>query len=155
MLDLVEYLTDSQVEKLDISGLQNGLVESKRKGFYEFYGIITGNAGRCKPFSFSCMDSALPFHIEIVTESAYYLIDEVHDQILVSSVGQDWVWKEREFLHVDQSQMTGRVVKSVLDNGSCHLATFDESMELHLKFIRALLPFFKENGVEENICPIT
>lgn len=156
MLDLVEFLSDDKVEKLDISGIENHIVESKRKGFYEFFGTITGASGRCKSFSISCMEnSSLPSVIEITTESARYWINEGRGFLLKADEVSNWEWKEREFKPVFQSQMTGRVVKSILENGDCNLAKYDDAMELHLKFIVPLIGFFNANGMEGEVCPIT
>ena len=156
ILDIIEYLSGNEIETLDISRLENNIVESKRKGFYEFFGTITGNCGRCKNYNLTCMDdSNLPFRIEITTEKSRYMIDEGNNYLLVSDSESNWQWKQREFQQVYQSQMTGRVIKSILDIGTCNLSDYESSMKLHLKYIIPLIDFFKFNGMEENVCPIT
>lgn len=156
ILDLVEFLSGQSVEMLDIGKLEKGIVEGKRKGFYEFYGTITGSAGRCKNFTISCINqSALPFRIEITTESSRYMIDEGHNFMLVSNAESEWEWNRRDFKQVYQSQMTGRVIKSIIEKGTCNLPVYESSMLLHLKLIRPLVDFFKLNGMEDDLCPIT
>ena len=156
ILDLIEYLSGNEIESLDISKLENNIIESKRKGFYEFFGTISGVAGRCKNYNITCMDnSVLPFRIEINTDKSRYLIDEGNNFLLISDVESNWQWKQREFQQVYQSQMTGKVLKSIIDNGTCNLSDYESSMKLHLKYIKPLMDFFKDNGMEENICPIT
>ena len=156
ILDLIEYLSGSEIENLDISKLENKIVESKRKGFYEFFGTISGVSGKCKNFNITCFDeSVLPFRIEITTEKSRYMIDEGNNYLLVSDGESGWQWKRREFKQVYQSQMTGRVIKSIIDNGTCNLSDYESSMKLHLKYILPLIEFFKANGMEENLCPIT
>lgn len=156
ILDIIEYLSGNEIEILDISKLENKVVESKRKGYYEFFGTISGTAGRCKNYSVTCIeDSDLPFRIEITTEKSRYMIDEANNYLLISNAQSNWQWEKREFKQVYQSQMTGRVIKSILDDGKCNLSDYASSMKLHLKYILPLIDFFKNNGVEENICPIT
>ena len=156
ILDLIEYLSGSEIENLDISKLENKVIESKRKGFYEFFGTISGVSGKCKNFNIACIDeSPLPFRIEITTEKSRYMIDEGNNYLLVSNEDSNWQWKRKEFKQVYQSQMTGRIIKSIIDNGTCNLSDYESSMKLHLKYILPLIEFFKANGMEENLCPIT
>lgn len=42
ILDLIEYLSDDEIETIDMSRLENKIIESKIKGFYEFFGTIIG-----------------------------------------------------------------------------------------------------------------
>jgi len=156
MLDLIEFLSDSKIKELNIDKLEKGVFESKRKGFYEFFGTISGGSEKCKDFRISCIqDSSLPFNIEIDTNSARYIIDEGHNSLFTASEKSGWKWMKREFLPLYQSQMTERVIKNILDKGTCNLPDYESSMELHLKFIKPLVRFFNMNGMEGNVCPIT
>ena len=156
ILDLIEYLSGNEIQTLDMSGLENKIVESKRKGFYEFFGTIKGVSGKCKNFNMTCIDNTiLPFLIEITTEKSRYIIDEGNNILLFSDVDSNWQWEQREFKQVYQSQMTGRVIKSIIENGTCNLSNYQSSMKLHLKFIVPLIAFFNSNGMEGDICPIT
>ena len=156
ILDLIEYLSGNEIETIDLSKLENNVIESKRKGFYEFFGTISGVSGRCKNYNIVAIDnSILPFRIEITTEKSRYMIDEGNNYLLISDEESHWQWEKREFQQVYQSQMTGRVIKSIIDDGSCNLSDYESSMKLHLKYILPLIEFFKANGMEENLCPIT
>ena len=156
ILDIIEYLSGNEIGTLDISKLEHNIIESKRKGFYEFFGTIVGDCGKCKNYSLTCIDNSnLPFRIEITTEKSRYMIDEGNNYLLISNEESEWKWKKREFKQVYQSQMTGRVIKSIIDNGTCNLSNYESSMQLHLKYIIPLIDFFKANGMEENVCPIT
>ena len=156
MLDIIEFLSNEKVDYLNFSGLDDHIVESKRNGFYEFFGTITGTAGKCKSFSIICIeDSPLPFVIQITTESSRYIVHEGHGKIMKSDATSSWNWQEFEFKPVYQSQMTGRVVKSIMNCQECNLAKYNDAMELHLKYIVPLIAFFNANGMEEKLCPIT
>lgn len=154
MLDIIEYLSEDTVSELSVSGLENGLFESKRKGFYEFYGHMTGRSGKCKDFDVICMkESKLPFTIEIITDRNRYFIEEYNNRCFVSEESNGWI--ENEFKQTYQSQMTARVIKSIVDGNTCNLTEYESSMNLHLKYINALMDFFRNNGWEEAACPIT
>ena len=156
ILDIIEYISGCEIETIDISKLENNVFESKRKGFYEFFGTISGVAGKCKNYNISCINNSnLPFRIEITTEKSRYMIDEANNYMLVSNDASNWKWQKREFMQVYQSQMTGRVIKSIIETGTCNLPDYESSMKLHLKYILPLIDFFKANGMEENKCPIT
>ena len=156
ILDLIEYLSGNAIETLDINNLENKIIESKRKGFYEFFGSIIGTCGKCKQYIITCIDNSnLPFRIEITTEKSRYIIDESDNLLLISNNETNWQWKQKEFKQVYQSQMTARVITSIINNGNCTLPDYESSMKLHLKYITPLIDFFKSNGMEGNLCPIT
>ncbi len=156
ILDLIEFLSGSEIETLDLNGLENKVIESKRKGFYEFFGIIRGTSGKCRNYNLVCIDnSILPFRIEITTEKSRYIIDEANNYLLISDNDSNWNWDKRDFKQVYQSQMTGRIVKSIIDDGNCNLADYESSMKLHLKYVLPLIDFFKVNGMGGDLCPIT
>ncbi|WP_295723536.1 Gfo/Idh/MocA family oxidoreductase [uncultured Methanobrevibacter sp.] len=156
ILDLIEYLSGNEIESIDISNLENKIIESKRKGFYEFFGSITGKCGKCKQYNLTCINNSnLPFRIEITTEKSRYLIDEGNNSLLISNNETNWQWKQKEFKQVFQSQMTERVITSIIKDGTCNLPDYESSMKLHLKYIIPLIEFFKSNGMEGNLCPIT
>lgn len=156
MLDLVEFLSGSLVENIDVSKLDNIVYESKRKGLYEFDGTITGYAGRCKNYMITSIhDSTLPFIVEINTENARYIIDEGNNIMKFSNESSDWNWIGKDFKQVYQSKMTGRVVRAIIENGTCNLPDFNTSMELHLKYLSKIREFFNMNGMEGDVCPIT
>ena len=156
MLDIIEYLAGCKVDELDISKLEPGIEESKRRGFYEFYGTITGSAGKCKRFCItSIKESALPLQIEFVTENGRYIIQEWAGRMLAFEEESGWTMNECEFRPTFQSQMTARVVKDILDEGKASLTDYEDSMDLHLKYIIPLISYFNDNGIKGDICPIT
>lgn len=156
MLDLVQFFTKCDDCYIDVSQLEHGLAESKRKGFYEFYGTVQGTCGKCRNFHIRCLkNTMIPISIEVVTENRRVIIDESHKIIRSCSSENNWVWEEMDFLVEYQSQLTGKVIKEILTTGSCSLSTYSESMKLHLAFIRPLIGFFNNEGMEGKLCPIT
>ena len=155
MLDLIEFLSDGKCH-IDLSGLLPGVVESKRAGFYEFFGSITGDCGKCYAYQVTCMDHTnLPFMIEITGDALRAIINESKQEIYISEKENDWVWEKKPFGVVYQSQLTKKVVDSILETGGCRLAGYEDSMKLHLELITPLIQYFEKQGMEEGLCPIT
>ena len=156
ILDLIEYLSGDTVTTIDITGLEDGIIDSKRKGFKEFFGTIKGNSGKCKTYQLTCIkESTLPFIITICTDQGRYIINETRSSIQFAEVKNNWEWQKEGFPLIYQSQLTGRVIKSILSTGKCNLSDYDSSMRLHLMLIRELIKFFNKNGMTDDLCPIT
>lgn len=156
MLDLVEFLVGESKTELDISKVLPYVSESKRKGFFEVFGSITGSCGKCHLLQLTCMDeTTVPFMIEIVADKARLIINEVKKELYLAEEKNGWTWERRCFEAPFQSQLTYKVAKSIIESGDCRLADYQEAMELHLKFVGELIPFFKQQGMEEGLCPIT
>lgn len=156
MLDLIEFLAGEQETNIDISKVFPKIADSKRKGFYEFFGTITGDCGCCNVFQLTCLeDTAMPFMIEVAGDKVRAIINEGKQEIYIAKENNGWVWEKKAFPIKYQSQLTKLVAEAVLENGDCRLATYDDSEKLHLKFIEPLIGFFEEQGMEEGLCPIT
>lgn len=155
-VDLVEFLSganDTSIEKLDLLPL---IAESKRPGFKEVYGTISGKSGRCTNFSINCMKGTdVPDILTISTDVGQFIILEGKRKLLSMTKENDYELIEEEFVLPYQSQMTQLVLEDVLLRGTSRLAEYDVSARLHLQFIEPLLKFFNDNGWEEKSCPIT
>ncbi|MCI9357973.1 MAG: Gfo/Idh/MocA family oxidoreductase [Lachnospiraceae bacterium] len=156
MLDLIQFLVNGGRCDISISGLDDRIVESKRKGFYEIFGTISGSCGKCRSFQLSCIDDTnLPFSIEISTDIFRIRIDELQQKKYISEKKNNWEWEQRKFELPYQSQLTNRVAKSIIERGTCSLTDYDTSMQLHLDYILPLMNFFTRQGMEKELCPIT
>lgn len=156
MLDLIQFLVNGDRCEVSISGLDDRIIESKRKGFYEIFGIISGSCGKCREFQLICLDNTnLPFNIEISTDIFRIRIDELQQKIYISERETNWKWKQRKFELPYQSQLTNRIAKSIMESGNCRLTDYNTSMQLHLDYILPLINFFKKQGMEKDLCPIT
>ena len=155
-IDLVEFLSGSNETIIDKLSLLPEMVDSKRKGFKEVYGSIVGHSGKCKSFYINCMKgSDVPSMVTVSTDIGQYVIIE-SKQKLISLLKEDgYDINERDFVMPYQSQMTQYVMEDILLTGESRLARFDVSSRLHLVFIEPLIKFFKENGWENESCPIT
>ena len=66
-----------------------------------------------------------------------------------------WKTEKFDFEILFQSQLTQKVVESILKNGKCRLPDYQSAMKLHLTYIEPLIKFFEELGMEKGLCPIT
>lgn len=156
MLDLIQYLSGCQDCEIDNVRLLDGVVPSKRKGFYEVHGSVNGHCGRCEDFQIICIkESALPLQISVTTESARYMISEGKQILQISSENSGWNWENNKFPIQFQSQLTKKVIEKIVMEGKCELPEYNQSMALHLKFIEPLMKHFVKCKMEVGLCPIT
>ncbi|MDD5929227.1 MAG: Gfo/Idh/MocA family oxidoreductase [Spirochaetales bacterium] len=154
-LDLIEFLTNS--ENIDIMApfLQGPIIESKRKGFYEFYGMIIGKCGNCD-FIIKCYDNSnTPVTINIETDCENILINESEQKIIFFNVDNKWNGSNEKFEVPYISQLTDKIIKKIVKEHDCSLPTYESSMKTHLLIFKYIKDLFKSNGMEKCECPVT
>lgn len=156
MLDLISYLLNDQgliINKFDIA---NEIIESKRKGFKEFYGRFDGIClDSDTVFSVCCKDSDEDSSMIIDTYDYIYIIFEKNNILLLVDKKNPINTNKGDFIIEFISNTTTKVVNEIYNSGSCELTEFGKSKELHLKFINPVLEFFNRVLGETNVCPIT
>lgn len=156
MLDLVRFLSGRGELRLESCNFEDKIAESKRTGYKEVFGVLSGSCGRCKNFTVSCYEnSKLPLQIEIVTPLVRIQIEEGKGLLKIWDGADALQCEERPFILKYQSQLTQQSLESALLHDDCRLVSYEESMQLHLAFIRPLINFFSSKGMEKGICPIT
>ena len=154
MLDLIEYIVGTGTISEIKCTLLDEIVESKRQGYKEVYGNISGKVGKYGAFNISCMkDSDVPFVIEFVTAEGIYRVLEDSGMLEIYGKDREYQCISKPFSVEYQSQLTSKVAEGILSNGCCNLPQYEDSMELHIKMLRPMLDFFKEYGFD--YCPIT
>lgn len=155
-IDLIEFLSGSSETKIDRVNLLPEIADSKRRGFKEVYGTIEGHSGRNCHFLINCMkDTQVPAILTVSTDIGQFVILEGKRKIIYMSKDNEYELIEKDFIMPYQSQMTQFVMEDILLTGESRLVKFDVSSRLHMEFIRPLIKFFKENGWENELCPIT
>ncbi len=156
MLDLMMFLADEEDFTINNTLIESIIKESKRKGFYELYGSITGKCGKCRSYQISCTENnTSPSLVMLNADNINVMIDEVKHVMYYAKPDDGWEWHKDIFGVPYQSQLTARIITSMMNN-ECNLPSFDTSMKSHLKYIRSLQECFLRNGWEDkNICPIT
>lgn len=158
LLDLFAYLTKDQNIILSNQLIDKTVLESKRPGYIEFTGTITGRTDKHSFHITSFPNGSSPIHIVINTPTVRYSIQEGSTgKVWISKLENAWSWEEQTFTMPFQSQLTNRVVGSVLETGTCDLTSFKESSVLHLLFLRNLISFLQNINSDNTIkeCLIT
>lgn len=154
-LDLIEYLTNSAIRNLSLEYLDSKIKDSKRVGYKEITGTVTGNTDNCDFFQISSLlDSNSPSIIYITTEKKLIIINEGVSIKVIDSCSMQMV-EENGFPIVYQSKLTEKSINEIIETGDCYLAKFEDSAKLHLKMLEPLAMYFDQFGFGGKICPIT
>lgn len=153
-IDIISYLTSQTKYSLITEGLNKKVYPSKRSGYIEFCGLLSGFTERGDIFNFISQEnsSTTPL-ISIATQKNKFIIDEVKG--FIASYMNN-IWDTQKIQVPYQSQLTGKVIENILSNNDIKLTTYEESMKLHLPFISSLLDFYNlltKNSAKN--CPIT
>lgn len=156
MVDLIQYLSDNEEVIFSPSVLIPGIYDSKRLGYKEMYGTINGTCGEDILFQISCTkDVTTPMMLVLSSDNVQLVIEEGKKKIHIARREENWKWVTTSFQTDYQSQLTGRVAKSILDKGVCNLPTYEEAINTHKSYIEMWLKEFRLQGWESDICPIT
>lgn len=153
-IDIFSYLTKQTNYSLLTEGLNKKLYPSKRSGYVEFCGILSGRTERGDIFNFISQEnsSSTPL-MTIVSLNKKFVIDE-SKAFLVSLVNNNWTTSKITVPY--QSCLTGNLIEDILLYNNSLLTEYEESMKLHLPFVSSILDFYnKITGNITNICPIT
>jgi predicted dehydrogenase len=158
-LDLISYLTDESLGfHVDVGALDIGAIASKRAGYIEFTGTLTGTSARCPIFSMtSIRDSAMPPVALISGKDMRITIREDQQSMWLESAENSWIPERVPFPTQYQSQLSGMLVKMLMDTGTCPLPDYEQSKGLHLILLRAFLQHYNKTseGKGALLCPIT
>ncbi len=153
-LDLIAFLADIPNGHVDISGLDSDIIESKRKGFYEITGRLSGNFGRCTDFSITSYKSGdIPNSVIITSDVSKYIVMEWASKVI--EITKEKGTCEKSITIPFQSQLTNAQIEDILYSGECKITSYDESAMIHKALMEPLSSFFKEKGFGDDICPIT
>lgn len=143
--------------QIELDGLSETVLDSKRVGYKEIQGMIVGHSDGVKHFELSCEVVGKAPHLEVrfETESFIVNIDET-EATAVLFEKKSKTQRVIDYRSVLQSAMTQKVVASLTQSGECDLTPYHESAALHRPFLKALTYYFTQfGGVENSRCPIT
>lgn len=158
LLDLFAFLSQKSNITLSNNLIDTTIIESKRNGYVEFTGTITGTADNNSFHITSFPENSSALQIIINTPKTRYSIAEgAPGKIWISKLENQWQWEEHTFNILFQSQMTHLVVDKIIAEGKCDLPEYAESAKLHLIFLNNLLNFSRKinNNNAINECLIT
>lgn len=149
-IDIFLYLTGQEDYSVDLSGLENEVLDSKRPGYVELIGDLTVTTPRGDKLTLqTSKDGEFIQKIHMKNGAHAIEIDEAAGTITF----------DRNVFPLDfafQSGLTGRLIDSLVESGTCDLSSFDKSSHYHIQFLTAVLPFInKIKGWSTDSCPIT
>lgn len=156
-LDLFEFLFDQQFINIDTRYLNQTPKPSKRSGFIEFTGTLSGQLADGSSVQITSFDGdPTPISMLISGNQNRYLIQEA----VSSGIFELPLDKTNPIVHPFQfeyqSNMTTKVIDSLLTKGTCELTMYSEATRLHTLFISELLKVYNRiSDVESKILPIT
>lgn len=158
IIDLIKYLSDGDTVEINTENLTGPVVSSKRKGFCEFYGSFEGKSGRCDHYRITAIESdrSIPMIISIQCDRGVYIINESKGSVIYMDDESGWEWKNEKMSIPYTSQIMKPIVDRIIKEGKSDLPVYDDSMEIHLKYIEGIRSFLKrEINWEKDTCPVT
>jgi len=155
-LDHVAHLSGSTEYSVDTGGLDAAPIESKRPGYLELNGTLAArfaDGSRCEVTCFAT--GTAPVVVEISNEKRRYIVRESEGKLWRSAEESKWTWEEREAPIPYQSQMTARLVDSILATGDCGLTPFAESQRVHMALLEPLAKFLGKRAPQGIDYPFT
>jgi hypothetical protein len=155
-IDLWAFLSNSKNYQMDFSCLSPEIIESKRPGYKEVTGSLSGsNNGSGFTLSSIVKDMPASININIETDNFLISVDESTGLCVIEHRNSGFK-EEISFSILYQSQLTQLVAKSVVLDRCSSLTTFAESAALHQPLLAGLLIFFNDkSNIQYTICPIT
>jgi hypothetical protein len=157
-IDIFCFMSNSKLRSIDCNGLKQEIIESKRSGFIEFTGTITGKLENGNTFSIECTENdPSPITVTAFEASDRYIIQEGGTpQFIQLNKENSYHSKISIFDLQFQSSLTTDFAKALLNDGSCVLPTYEEAANSHILFIQAFLKFYNNLTKENNTTlPIT
>ena len=158
-LDLFKYITNSDIDEIDIDWLDNTLLDSKRKNYVEATGTLKGKTNNLDFFTITSFEgNASPLTISIATSSTRWIVEEGIKESTIRYFSKTNNYKEETnvFQIEFQSTLTTSVVKHIFETGKCDLPSYEDAKQTHLLFIKAILKKYNQiTGLNSTICPIT
>jgi predicted dehydrogenase len=151
-IDHMIWLTgDKNLVSIDVRMLDQTIWESRRSGYIELTGKISGISEKGTIFSISSLkDCSDPILISLYTKNDVYQIRESDGIVLKNGE----IYSNVKMCY--QSELTGLLVGDILLNNNCKLTVYEESANLHKLFLQAVISFCnKLTGKFEKSCPIT
>ena len=158
MIDLATWLFDDKLVHIDNSHLEKKIHESKRKGFIEMTGVLSGEFKNGSTFKLESI-YGIPREkskFEIIGDTMKLILSEFDEKGVLYRKDNDWNPEEFDFHRPLMSEKTQNIVKKILETKQCDLPTLDESVEIHKPLLLSFQDHLnKVSNSKYNYCPIT
>lgn len=149
-VDIFMKLCGEKSFEIDFSSVEPKVIESKRAGYVEFYGTEKFLTPNGNTLSLTCLSETNVENVIKITNGSLNI--ELFEARQVMKINGS-----EEAISVRyQSQLSGLVVDSLIEQSSCALATYLESAEFHKTYLKGILNLYNQaTGAEHDSCPIT
>jgi len=158
ILDLAVWLFNSNIEEINNSELNNKIYKSKRTGFIELTGKVIGKLKNNAEFELEA-NEGIPWEkaqFMITSENRKLIVNEYKKIGILSKKEKNWTEEEYDFHIPFQSEKTHKIVKKIIEFGTCNLPSLDESVEIHKFLLKSILEHInKVSKIKYTHCPIT
>jgi hypothetical protein len=157
MIDLFAFLTGDPDISFDQISLDKEVLQSKRAGFYEFTGTITGTSKNGHSIKMkSSKEPGPPDRLSIRAGSLVITVEESMGRASILGNGIPLGAEQIQVSIPYQSQLTGIVASEILKSGRCSLTRYEESARLHLPLLDVFIGHLRQViGADYDFCPIT
>jgi|APSaa5957512535_1039671.scaffolds.fasta_scaffold26268_2 hypothetical protein len=158
IMDLIEWLSNEKIVEVDGSSLDDEIYESKRSGFIELTGKITGKTSNKGTFELHAIKNIQDNEVEfkISNQDTRLFVNEAKGEGILMRGGNNWKPEKHRFQIRFQSDRTQEIVKSILETGDCNLPTFNESANTHKPLLKSIIKHLnKISNSKYDSCPIT
>ena len=136
--------------------LDADVIASKREGYREITGCLTGHMGICRNFAITSFRTGKAEGLTIIDSDVMKCVIEEHiRKARFAFFEDDWKWKEEDFELFFISQTTAMVAQELFTKGTCGLTEYPEAAVCHRALLKSLIPFFEARGGVKGLCPIT
>jgi hypothetical protein len=148
-IDFYQFISGEKIQEINFSKLDSLPVESKRKGFFEFFGeleVLMDKGGRIKLIA---KQTSKPPITSLKFKDQDVVLDEVNGYIKTGLVNE-------KVAIPFQSELTQIIALSIVEKKPVLLPSFDEAKDYHLKLLSGFLKFSNKHDLfMDGILPIT
>lgn len=159
IIDLFEFLTGSALSELDTSGLDPEILPSKRAGFVEFTGTLSGRLSNGGTFQISSFAGTTPnaLSISLLGSAQRCTVHEAEREcVLLREENAAFTSTDIPLEPKFQSELSGLFIEEFAEGRNSGLTDFKSSFRTHRIYIAALLAFFRHHrGAQHIKLPIT
>ncbi|MCX8492310.1 MAG: Gfo/Idh/MocA family oxidoreductase [Cyclobacteriaceae bacterium] len=158
LLDIFSYLDGSVLKSLHVDFLDDTINASKRGGYIEFTGTLSGQFSSGSTFQItSWAGEPSPLTLTIFQSSIRFVVQEGSAvQVLKFDKRSNYKPESQTGTPLFQSSLTTDLATQLFKTGNCDLPRYEDARILHEKFLTALLIKYNQlTNQDTTVCPIT
>lgn len=154
-IDLIAFLTGRDDVEVDTRRLDPALLASKRAGFSEFSGTLSGRCGSASFDLTSLREAGAPLLLSMRAGRRSAIVDESAGRAFLHDPDGAG-WETVEARSPLMSEMAAGITAAILAGDGCALTPYARSAAYHRPLLKALIAHHSEaTGRRDDRCPIT